>query len=117
MAKVAPASTVGWMRTNGTGADCPWANEPGEALTLSLAGVVAAVADVAALRTAWYGPPALALGCLRGTFPVFVSGNDLHFTAPLADDLEAFLNKGLKRPRDWEKGRSRARRRRPQGTR
>ena len=25
------------------------------------------------------------------------SGNELHFTAPLADDLEDFLNKGLSR--------------------
>jgi len=27
------------------------------------------------------------------------SGNDLHFTAPLADDLERFLDKGLGRKR------------------
>ena len=27
------------------------------------------------------------------------SGNDLHFTAPLADDLERFLERGLARKR------------------
>ncbi len=33
------------------------------------------------------------------------SGNELHFTAPLADDLEQFLNAGVKEAQKQRKGR------------